>query len=308
MRLLLLFLLITLPSLSSAQLQDNFTDGNFTANPTWSGDVSLFTINATQQLQSNGPAVAATAQLVTPSQAIIGTEWEFFANLKLATSSANLAEVYLISDVANLNGNLNGYFVRIGDTPDEVSLYRKDGATSTKIIDGTDGTMISTTNNLVKVKVTRSLTNVWNLQIDVTGAGSAYVSQGTATDATHQRSEFFGVLAKYSATNSTKFSFDDFKITDATAPTLVSATLISATQLDVLFNEVVGLTSAQTVANYTVSGGGGSPTSATRDAANPKLVHLTFASNLPGGTNTVTASNIADLYGNVAGALTASFS
>jgi hypothetical protein len=308
MRLLLLFLLITLPFVTNAQLQDNFSDGNFTANPAWSGDVSLFTVNVTQQLQSNGPAAAAAAQLVTPSQAITGTEWEFYANLKLATSSANLAEVYLVSDVANLNGNLNGYFVRIGDTPDEVSLYRKDGATSSKIIDGTDGTIASTTNNIVKVKVTRSLANVWNLQIDLTGAGTAYTTQGTATDATHMRSEFFGVLVKYSSTNSTKFAFDDFKITDVTAPTLVSATLISATQLDVLFNEPVGLTPAQTAANYAVSGGGGIPTSSTRDAANPNLVHLTFASNLPGGTNTLTASNIADLYGNVAGALAANFS
>src|SRR6478752_5739619 len=225
MRSLLLFLFLSLPFFGRAQLLETFSDGNFTANPVWSGDVSLFTVNVAQQLQSNGPAVTATGYLSTPSQVNIGAEWEFWLNLKFATSSANLAEVYLMSDAQNLAGSLNGYFVRIGDTQDEVSLYRKTGTTVTKIIDGTDGTISSATNNLVKVKVTRSLTNVWNLQIDVTGAGTNYVSQGIVTDSTHQRSEFFGVFMRYSSTNSTKFYFDDLKITDLTQPSLVSITL-----------------------------------------------------------------------------------
>jgi hypothetical protein len=33
----------------------------------------------------------------------------------------------------------NGYFVRIGGTPDEISLYRDDAGVAVKIIDGTDG-------------------------------------------------------------------------------------------------------------------------------------------------------------------------
>ncbi len=283
MRPLLLLWLICLPFLAKAQLLDNFSDNNFTANPPWTGDAGLFTVNATQQLQSNGPAVTTTGYLATASQVNIGAEWEFFVNLKFATSSANLTDVYLISDVQNLAGNLNGYFVRIGDTQDEVSLYRKDGATSVKIIDGVDGTIASTTNNLVKVKVTRSLTNSWNLQIDVTGVGTSYVSQGTVTDATHQRSEFFGVFIRYSSTNSTKFHFDDFRITDQAAPALLSATLISPTQLDILFNEPVSTTTAQNAVNYSVSGGVGNPVSAVRDAQNPALVHLSFSNAFSGG-------------------------
>jgi hypothetical protein len=307
LRFLLVFFLI-LPFWAQAQLQDNFTDGNFTSNPAWTGDASLFTVNATQQLQSNGPAVTATAQLVTASQVNTGAEWEFYANLKFATSSANYADIFLMSDQATLAGTNTGYFVRIGDTPDEVSLYRKDAATSVKIIDGVDATMSSTTNNVVKVKVTRSVLNGWSLSIDVSGLGTTYVSQGTATDGTYQHSEFFGVYLKYSSANSTKFSFDDFRITDITAPALSTLTLNSGTQLDVLFNEPVALASSQTLSNYSVSGGGGNPATATRDAANPNLVHLTFASALPAGTNTLTVTNISDLYGNIAASLNGQFS
>ncbi|MBK0401541.1 lamin tail domain-containing protein [Adhaeribacter sp. BT258] len=308
MRSFLLFLLVCLPFFAPAQLLETFSDGDFTANPAWAGDVSLFTVNTAQQLQSNGPAVTATGYLATASQVNTGAEWEFWVNLKFATSSGNLAEVYLMSDAPNLAGSLNGYFVRIGDTQDEVSLYRKTGTTATKIIDGVDGTISSTTNNLVKVKVSRSTANLWSLEIDVSGTGNSYVSQGTVTDATHQRSEFFGVFTRYSSANSTKFYFDDLRITDATAPVLLAATRVSGTQLDLLFNEPVNLSSAQNVANYAVSGGVGNPVSAVRDAQDFRLVHLTFGSTFPGGNHSVLASNLSDLYGNVAPALTGNFS
>lgn len=306
MRILLLFLFLNLPFFATAQLLETFSDGNFTANPTWSGDASLFTVNSAQQLQSNGPAVTATGYLATPSQVNIGAEWEFWVNLKFATSNANLAEVYLMSDAQNLAGSLNGYFVRIGDTQDEVSLYRKTGTTVTKIIDGTDGTISSSTNNLVKVKVSRSLANLWTLEIDITGIGNSYVSQGTTTDATHQRSEFYGVFMRYSSTNSTKFYFDDLKITDVTAPVLVATTLISGTQLDLLFNEPVSLNQAQNAANYTVSGSG-NPVLAVRDAQDLRLVHLTLGSSFSGGNHTISVSNLQDLYGNAAAILTGNF-
>src|SRR5690606_7489056 len=130
-----------------AQLQDNFSDGNFTANPVWAGDAASFTVNTTNQLQSNGPAVTGTVlQLRTASQAVAGTTWEFYAKLTFATSSSNLADVFLISDSANFNGQNRGYFVRIGGTPDEVSLFRKDGtATPVYVINGADGTIASST-------------------------------------------------------------------------------------------------------------------------------------------------------------------
>ncbi|MDX5438570.1 MAG: hypothetical protein LPK03_15310, partial [Pontibacter sp.] len=91
-------LLLLSPSMASAQLRESFSDGNFTQNPAWTGDVGGFTINAQGQLQSNGPAVTGTVlYLSTPSQAAVGTVWEFWANLRLATSSSNYADIYLIS-------------------------------------------------------------------------------------------------------------------------------------------------------------------------------------------------------------------
>ncbi|UOQ80096.1 lamin tail domain-containing protein [Hymenobacter sp. 5414T-23] len=300
--LLLPLLLSAVPA--AAQLVDTFTDGNFTQNPTWTGDGAAFQVNAAQQLQTNGPATTGTAlQLVTPCTATTGTTWEFWANLKLATSSGNYADVWLMADQADLKATgTKGYFVRLGGAADEVSLFRKDATGSpVVVINGQDATLSSTNNNLVRVRVTRTVQNQWKLERDLTG-GVAYVSEGIATDATHQRSVYFGVYATYSSANSKAFTFDDFRVTDATPPVLVKATVPAAQQLDLAFNEAVAL--GQVATNYRLTTGLAA-TAAQRDATDPTLVHLTFATDLPLGALTLEAQNVADQFGNAAGLLTA---
>ncbi|GAB2949584.1 hypothetical protein GCM10027048_13340 [Hymenobacter coalescens] len=299
-----LSLLAVLPA--AAQLTDNFADGDFTQNPAWTGDAAAFQVTS-QQLQSNGPAATGTQiQLAVPTQAVTGTVWEFWANLRLATSSGNLADVWLLSEQADLKSVFNrGYFVRLGGTPDEVSLFRKDASTSpVYVVNGADGTLASSSNNLVRVRVTRSTAGVWTLERDLTG-GTAFVSEGSGTDDLYQRSQYAGVLLTYSAANNRSFYFDDFRISDTTAPLLSGAAPVSGTVLDVTFNEPVA---ANTAAGAFRLASGAVPTSAVRDAQDPRLVHLTFAGALPLGPSTLEARNVVDLYGNVAtGPLTAAF-
>ena len=306
--LLVLFALLSLPA--TAQLTDSFTDGNFTQNPAWIGDLSNFQVNTQLQLQSNGPATTGTTlQLVTSCQAATGTTWEFYANLKLATSGSNYADVWLMADQADLKTTgTKGYFVRLGGTPDEVSLFRKDATGSpVYVVNGLDGTLGSSTNNVVRVRVNRSLQNVWTVERDLTGMGTGYVTEGTATDATQQRSNYTGVLLTYSSANNRNFYFDDLRVTDSTPPMLVRATAITARQLDVVFNELVD--ASPSAVSYSLSDAGAPAVlTAQRDAAEPALVHLTLGDDLPLGNNTLKMRNVADLYGNTAvGPLTLSF-
>ena len=305
-RLLLFFLL--LPLLSHAQLVETFADGNFTASPTWTGDVGSFMVT-TQVLQSAGPAVTGTQlQLATPCQASTGTSWEFWANLRLATSAGNLADVWLLASQADLKSPATkGYFVRLGGTDDEVSLFRKDSARSpVLVLDGLNGTLTSSTNNLVRVRVTRSVQGQWTLARDLTGGRTFVAEASQPTDNTYQRSAAVGVSLLYSSANSKNFYFDDFSVTDATAPLLVRAAAVEARTLDVVFNEAVDPTSATEASHYRLASGT-TPTAAVVSALNPSVVRLTFGSDL-GATNTLEVHQVADLYGNVAtGPLTAAF-
>ncbi|MBI3511776.1 MAG: lamin tail domain-containing protein [Bacteroidetes bacterium] len=287
-----------------AQISDNFSDGDFTANPTWSGDAADYQVNASFQLQLNSAStVADTSYLSFPSPFIGNAEWDFWVKESFAPSDNNNVRVYLVSDIANLKGNVNGYYVRMGENGslDSIDLWEQSGTTQTKIIDGINNHCAATTNTL-RIKVTRDATGTWTLYSDTTG-GTNYQVEGMVFDNTHTTSSFFGVFSKYTISNVTKFYYDDIYvgpvIVDNTPPTLVSATATSATALDVLFDENVDAVTSQVTTNYSVNNSIGNPITAVRDAVNHSLVHLTFSSSFVSATAyTLTVTNVQDLSAN----------
>ncbi len=285
-----------------SQFTDNFTDSNYTVNPVWSGETTKYEINAAKQLHLNAPAQTDTAYLSTPSAAINNAIWNFYVGMTFNPSSGNYAKIYLVSDQANLRGSLNGYFVKVGNTTDEISLYRQDGLTETKIINGVDG-RVNTSAVTSAIKVTRDSLGNWQLLSDTTG-GTTYFSEGTVFDNTYISSAYFGVSSRYTSTRATKFFYDNFNVTgtafvDNVPPVLDSLIVVNSTQLNAYFNETVDLTTSQILTNYSVNLGIGNPSSATRDAVDSSLVHLTFATPFTNGQNyNLTINNVQDIAGN----------
>lgn len=299
-----------------AQFTDDFSDGDFTANPIWTGDDTVFTVinsGGNNLLRSNKQIASTSFYLSTPSTQVNDCQWEFYLNLQFNTSSANYVDIFLTSDQANLLApGINGYFVRVGNTQDDICLYKRVSGVNTKIIDGLDG-VTNFSNNILKIKITRTLANVWELHRDITGTGANYFLEGTVTDASVLTSNSFGIFITQS-TNSffNKHFFDDFYvgpiIYDLTPPAIVSATPVSATELDVLFDENVELITSETSLNYSVNNGIGTPISAIRDGLNFKLVHLTFANSfISNSPYTLTVNNVEDYSNNVVTNATANF-
>ena len=300
--------------LGRAQFTDNFSDGNITANPVWVATATDWTVNPSFQLQSNNSVLNSTYFLSTASTLATAAQWEFYCQITFNPSGANYIDVFLTASASDISqASTTGYFVRIGNTNDEISLYRKDAGTVTKIIDGVDG-ILNTSNNIMKVKVVRTATNEWALSRDLSGTGSSYFSEGAINDATYLTSAFFGILIKQStASFFQRHFFDDIEVKpyvpDVTPPVLQTVTATSANTADVLFNEPVELASSQSPANYSVSNGIGLPLTATRDISNTALVHLTFAAAFPNGTDlTLTVNAVKDLAGNAISNATAIFS
>lgn len=301
-------------SFSFAQISENFSDGDYTNNPTWVYNSGTdFTVTA-NQLKSANTTTNSTFHISTTNTLSANCTWEFWVNLQFATSGSNYVDAYIISDNSNLGAaTINGYFVRIGNTSDDICLYKSVAGVQSILIDGINASVASSTNNLIKIKVTRSSANLFTLERDMTGTGSSYFTEGTITDATFTTTAAFGFNIKQStASFFGKHLFDDINVSaiipDVTPPSIVSNTVISNTQLDVLFSEAVELTSAQTLTNYSVDNSIGNPTSATRDGSNFALVHLTFASTFSNSVaNTLTVSNVQDNTGNAITTATTSF-
>jgi hypothetical protein len=310
---LLIYIICFANLFTKAQLTESFTDGDITTNPAWGGGLADFTVNPAFQLQSNNSIVNSTYYLSTASTLATTAQWEFYHQISFNPSSANYTDVFLTASASDLTATTtNGYFVRIGNTADEIALYRKDGAVVTKIIDGVDGTL-NTSNNIMKIKVVRNAANQFTLNRDLTGTGNSYFTEGVVTDVTYTTSAFFGILIKQStASFFQRHFFDDITVQvfvpDVTAPTLISATALTSSTLDVLFNEAVDIATSQAMANYVVNNSVGSPLTAIRDATNLALVHLTFASNFPLRTNLqLTVNGVRDLSANAISNATTTF-
>lgn len=301
LRFIFALLLLVFSLKIQAQISDNFSDGDFSNNPAWTGSTTLFQVNAGFELQSNGNAATDTIHLSTPNSLLNNTEWHIKVNMPFAPSANNFVRIYLVSDQANLEAALNGYFLLIGEnlSNDAIKLYRQDGTALTLLGTGTLGAVA--TNPNVGIKVSRDAAGLWTLFADYTGGGT-YTQEFTATDNTYTATAHFGLFVRHTSTNNNKHYFDNVyvgpPIVDNTPPQITSLSVLSPTELDVFFDEAVELATSQNNNNYGVNNGIGTPISAVRDNANPALVHLSFLNSFPTGTHTLTVSNVKDLNNN----------
>ncbi|OFY93455.1 MAG: hypothetical protein A2309_11915, partial [Bacteroidetes bacterium RIFOXYB2_FULL_35_7] len=316
-----LFLLFLILSLSGyTQVQENFSDGDFTNNPTWNGDATEFIVSTSTSiptamrpgLRLNGNAAGGVSHLyVTDTiSSIDNFQWEFWVRLSLNPTSTNCARFYLVSDSSDFESNLNGYFIQIGEYSDKIGLCKQTGTTVQQLITGTVANL-NVTSSQIRIKVTRDNTGLWKLYSDPVG-GSVYQLEGSVTDLTYSSSFFSGIFAKYTSSNYQGFFFDDIYIgaipVDTTAPEIVSVTVISPTALDIVFSEPVDLATAETNSNYFVTNNVGNPSSATRDASQFSLVHLIFSSPFPDGlTDTIYVYNVQDSEGNAIDTISETF-
>ncbi|MES2762787.1 MAG: lamin tail domain-containing protein [Bacteroidota bacterium] len=314
MRVLLVWLCLFVVCSSNAQVTENFSDGDYTTNPVWIYNAGTdFTVTA-NQLKSANTITNSAFHISTPNSLASNCTWEFWVNLQFATSGTNYVDAYLISDNSNLGAaTINGYFVRIGNTSDDICLHKSTVGAHTLLIDGVNSSVASSSNNLIKIKVTRTSANLFTLERDMTGTGSSYFTEGTITDATFTTTAAFGFNVKQStASFFGKHLFDDIIVApivvDVTAPAIVNTAVITNTQLDVLFNEPLEIISAQNVSNYTVNNGIGNPSTAVRDASNFSLVHLTFVTAFSNSlANTLTVTNVQDVALNAITSATTNF-
>lgn len=290
-------------SQNSIQWSDDFSDGDFNQNPTWGGMTDNFIVNAEKQLQSNASSTSRS-YLSTPSEVYDDAVWEFLVKMNYNPSGSNYALVYIISDRANISGDVNGYYVQIGNTADEISLYRQQaGSNPVKIIDGADKTL-DTNPVVVKVRVTRAKDGTFALYRQRISDNAAFndadfVQEGAVNDTIVKGSRYFGVMFVNSSTTGKLYFFDDIsvkgdKFIDVVAPEWTDLHIIEPDKMVLTFSESVDISSAV----FLVDNGVGSPTNIAVSGDQTTFT-LTFGHTFEKGKlYTVEANGVKDLSGN----------
>mgnify|MGYP001261072438 CR=1 FL=1 len=285
-----------------SQITEDFSDGDFTNNPSWSGTNSDYEVNSDDQLQSNN-SLAATSYLSIENNLNNDNdnEWRFWVKQGFSPSSANFGRLFLTSDSEDLSNTQNGFYIQLGESGsiDAIRLFKMVDGNSTLLCSGADGQIA--TSFEVNIKITRASNGDWKLFCDQSG-GTNFVLLSNTNDSGPLINGFSGMLSTYTVSNASKFYYDDIyigiEIVDETPPTCIDAAVISATEIELQFNEPLNELSAESTTNYTIS-----PfidiSQAELDAINTSIVHLSLAEPLSNGAAyTLEIENIEDLAGN----------
>lgn len=296
-------LTILFSSPAVAQVNEDFSDGEFTNAPAWSGSTGLFSVvddGGNLRLRSNSPA-AANYHLSTPSSLVEDAQWELWFDLRFNPSGVNYVDVFVMSSAADLAGGVDGYFVRIGGTQDRIELFRSDAGAATSLgVQSPDGGLNSS-DNLFRMKVTRTAAGLFTLFYDDDNTGS-YTVAGSTTDAAYTSAAHFGLRIEQSSAASAvnNHFFDDFMVqpipVDNTPPSIITVTAISATLVDVQYSEPLD---PAFIGGYDIIPFIG-VASQVLDGSDPSLVHVTPGQALSSGNSyTLLAGSAQDLAGNV---------
>lgn len=300
MRAFYIFLLF-FPLISFAQLTDNFSDGDFTNNPTWQGNLDFFKVNSNFQVQLD-QSEDGLAYLSVPFSLTDSLEWNFSIRLAFSPSGSNNARVYLMANQANLTESLNGYYLQFGEalSDDAIELFQQNGTEIQSICRGTNSRLASAFD--IDVKVTYSTDAQWTVFVDWDKNGNFTLecsgqNQGGIID------PYFGFLCSYTSSNATKFYFDNISIDhiykDTEAPKIENIEAINTKELRLYFNETLDPFSAENILNYQIQENGQIPSSAILDPTNPSEVTLLFTENFPVNKNlNMQIKDIQDLLGN----------
>jgi hypothetical protein len=293
---------ILIPSLIFGQVFDNFEDGDFTNNPTWTGNQDRFQVNSNFQLQLNHEGEASISSLQTSNQLVDSTSWEFYIKQSFSPSSNNNARVYLVSNQEDLQGSLNGYFLQFGESgsSDAIELFKQEGDVLTSICRGSEGAISSSFN--AKIKVVHKQNDLWMVYSDFNNSGS-FTLECQGNDGSFHSTVFFGFYCKYTSSNSTKFYFDDIEIkyleVDVQAPKVDALVVLDRNKIRVTYSELVEEESVENQDHYLVNSGIGNPHAADLEA-NQLDVVLEFSTDfIVNQDYQITVGGAMDLSGNM---------
>ena len=281
-----------------AQTFDAFSDGDFSNNPTWVGDTSLFKVNALFQLQLNA-TLSGTAYLAIPVPQIDDNlEWKFNIKLPFSPSANNCAQFYLIASSSNfLDPNLEGYYLQFGEnlSNDAIELFYKSGTSITSICRGTNGKIANPFDINVKVKYQQP--GLWEVFIDSLKTGE-YLLETSGVSLHSPSQSGIGVTCKYTTSNISNFFIDDIyygpPIIDTVLPTILQIKPNhNGKEIVIQFSENVQPFTALNRLNYSVNQSL-YPDSLFFLNGDRNMVKLKFSEPLTSGDHQISIQNILD--------------
>jgi len=211
-----------------SNLFEDFDDGNFTSNPTWTGSTTAFSVISDATVPSGNASTDGSYLASNSSQGDVSlavessevSEWRFsLASPTFNPSSGNNFGVVLMAS-ASFSGdltasNFQGYYIRIGTngSTDRLQLWRKTGSGEVSVGNFSSSPDFDpgALDDGLNIRITRSAAGEFELFYS-TGfdySTEPTTSAGTLTDNTYSTSSYFGVFQNFSNTSTSRRVYFD---------------------------------------------------------------------------------------------------
>jgi len=324
----LTYLLILIPCLSTAQLNENFESGTITgwvesSNGRWDAS-SVNPISGIYSLQHifDNPS-ADHDQISYPVYNIAldsaTTTWRFKVKYGYTPSGSNNWGVFLVSDQNSSemypSGTASGYLVGVNysGADDLLKLWQVSSGSGYELLNsGFNWQDKVSVGEAIGIQVTRSKSGLWEVMIDTTGGYEDLYSLGSETSTKWTQFNHFGIYYEYSSSQDRKLWLDDiiisgFTIIDTIRPSVEEIVVMSPNTIEVIFSEPIDPSIATNAMNYFIDGTVGNPISS--NLIEPDKVLLTVQTDfLEDNVYLLTVENIEDLFGNTMNQQILSFS
>lgn len=237
---LLFFVLLSLTA--QAQVWEDFSDGDFTHNPTWTGDTADFRVNSNNQLQLFSEVSEVSLSQLLFHFAMPRTDtisWEFWIKFGYSPSVNNMAMVALYSNIDDLPYSSQylalAILDRYSDSHKRIALYQD---TERLFFCGNSLTRTPLSLRMKVLLINKSTVEVWGDTVcsgivpHYVFLGGGQLIEGTSIP----DSAFFGWCCMYTPSRGDRFYLDDIGINRTLPPLPVVYSLHSG---DVVVNEVL---------------------------------------------------------------------
>jgi len=220
-----------------AQVSDDFSDGDFSANPVWAGDTADFQV-IQGVLRLDAPAESGERVLTTALDIPQATTWRAHVKMEFNPSASNHALFWLTSDRVECDDAASGYAVQLGGTSeDRIRLLRRDGRAGWTELVASPAGWLDTDTAEILLEVVRDAAGCWTLSDD----GFTW---GPVCDTTFMHAGRVGWTCVYTATRSDRFALDDFAVTgllelDTIPPQSFECSLLDSVLFQMHFSESV---------------------------------------------------------------------
>lgn len=300
-QILFTFILLTLSQSIRSQVIDDFSDGNFTLNPAWSGDTSDFVITSTLQLRLSSSG-SDTSVLATRAWTGPETEWSFWLKLSFNTSLNNYARIFLGADTSDLKQAKDAVFLQVGGSGDSLSLNRLRNGVMQSLY---RLPMIRTSKsvNEIRIRILLNEAGEWQFLADSTG-GRNFIKLGEYFDTVSFERDWTGLFCRYTSSNSSRIWFDELYLgpvrKDSIPPSVISVIFYDSTTIRIKFNDAIDSGCVSKISNYSLKNHPENIIKAFINKDKPCEIYLRINySDNPFYSDTLIIRNISDISGNI---------